>query len=510
MVRCDLWQGSTRSNKNCSPHHPPPRIKWTLYGRARHGFKSPRPIQIKRAADSSITPSRRRKSVRKSKLQAAESAPFAAHQQRFRVMREAASRRAAVRRQLFGRCARGISNRRETPKSSGDRIGSVFFVGLLTRSAHQVKSVMLRLSLSCKCSSRRRIKESILMRQQTARRTAFTLVELLVVIANIGVLVSLLLPAVQAAREAARRSQCTNNMKQVGLAMHNFEGARKVFPYTRYWNGIAGDKTNDMSAHVRIMPYMEGSTLTAYFTTTNTLGEDQTMPDGTPIMSVRVPTFVCPSEVRDMVKITAATGLPNGYLTNYGVNQGIWMVFDASGTMVPPGAFMPNVQFKAKDFQDGMSKTLMLAEVKGWTVGFSGGSATATPPTSPTSVAGYGGTTKATAVATTQSSHTEWGDGKCAQTGFTTAYTPNTYVPTTLLDGSTGDADYVFQSEGSVAASAGNPYTYAAVTSRSYHPSCVNVTFMDGSVRSIVDDIDLDTWQALSTRNGAEVTRIDF
>jgi prepilin-type processing-associated H-X9-DG protein len=292
--------------------------------------------------------------------------------------------------------------------------------------------------------------------------------------------------------------------------MHNFEGARKVFPYTRYWNGIAGDKTNDMSAQARILPFLEENILSSYFTTSSSLGEDQTMPDGTPIMSVRIPTFVCPSEARDMVKITAATGLPNGYLTNYGVNQGIWMIFDASGKTQPPGAFMPNIQLRAKDFQDGLSKTLMLAEVKGWTAGFSGGTATATSPTSTSAVAGYGGTTKATAVITTQSSHTEWGDGKCAQTGFTTAYTPNTVVPATLLDGSAGDVDYVNQAEGAVAATSATPYSYAAVTSRSYHTGVVNVAFMDGSIRSIANDIDLGTWQALSTRAGAEVTRIDY
>src|SRR3954469_22462761 len=93
----------------------------------------------------------------------------------------------------------------------------------------------------------------------SSRRRGFTLIELLVVIAIIGVLVALLLPAVQAAREAARRIQCTNNLKQLGLAIHNYESANGVLP-PPFVLGIISGRTlngNGWSAHARVLPYLE-------------------------------------------------------------------------------------------------------------------------------------------------------------------------------------------------------------------------------------------------------------
>src|SRR5512147_2313581 len=97
-------------------------------------------------------------------------------------------------------------------------------------------------------------------------RRAFTLIELLVVIAIIGVLIALLLPAVQAAREAARRSQCVNNLKQIGLAMHNYHSARNAFPLgsaknPKNWPGDSDLIWSGWSAHAMMLPYLEQQAL---------------------------------------------------------------------------------------------------------------------------------------------------------------------------------------------------------------------------------------------------------
>ena len=328
-------------------------------------------------------------------------------------------------------------------------------------------------------------------------RHGFTLVELLVVIAIIGVLVALLLPAVQAAREAARRSACTNNLRQVGLALHNFESARKAFPPSIKWSGTVGDKSNSVSAYVRLLPYVEEDNLGVFYTPTS--NEDQKLPDGRPIQSIRIPLFVCPTETNDVGKFNA-DGTPNAYPGTYALNLGTWMVFDPTLKTSPPGAFFMNSQLRAGQFTDGLSKTLAAAEVKAWQGYYAGATtAPATPPSSPADICGLGGTVKFGSNLTDNKAHTEWGDGKCNQTGFTTTFAPNTLVPCSA-NGATSDVDFVGVSEGSSLTA----LSYAAITARSYHADMVNVVMMDGSVQAISNSIDLTLWRNLSTRAGGE------
>ncbi len=205
----------------------------------------------------------------------------------------------------------------------------------------------------------------------STRRTAFTLVELLVVIAIIGILIALLLPAVQAAREAARRAACMNNVKQIALGMHNYESslgrlppARLTFEKDNFSQPVAQQKNSKWSPQARILPYLEESQF-------ESLIDYQQDYEATPfgdglIGAYRVPTYLCPSEARDQVR-SDSSGQPIHYPINYGVNRGIFLVFDPTGRQPEVGAFQASVGTRLSQINDGTSKTLMLSEVKGWT-----------------------------------------------------------------------------------------------------------------------------------------------
>jgi prepilin-type processing-associated H-X9-DG protein len=152
------------------------------------------------------------------------------------------------------------------------------------------------------------------------------------------------------------------------------------------------------------------------------------------------------------------------------------------------------------EFLDGTSNTIVAAEVKAWTV-YTRNTGPATT-TIPPDAASASALVAASASDTKLTGHTEWPDGRVHHTGFTATLTPNTFVRFTT-GGQIVDADYNSWQEGRDG-SAGNP-TYAIVTSRSFHPGVVNVALVDGSVRTIAETIDLQTWRAIATRAGGEV-----
>lgn len=322
---------------------------------------------------------------------------------------------------------------------------------------------------------------------------AFTLVELLVVIAIIGTLVGLLLPAVQAARESARRMQCQNHLKQWTLALANHEGATRRYPPLRTWGGQVATPGSSWSAQARLLPYVEEVAVGSEIA--RQLGVDYAaarLSDGvTPISSLRIAPLLCPSETKDRQRVDGATLY---YPLNYGVNAGTWLVLDPVTGETGDGTFIVNGRLRSADVLDGLSHTLAFAEVRAYTpYRRDSGSPRMPPPTSTDGVPS-GGTVKV------DSGHTEWVDGRVHQSGFTATFPPGTTVRVTV-NGVDVAGDWNNQRE---ALSATVP-TMAAVTSRSYHPGLVNAAMMDGSVRGIASDIAQDAWRALATRAGGEV-----
>lgn len=347
-----------------------------------------------------------------------------------------------------------------------------------------------------------------LLRRRSKPRRGFTLIELLVVIAIIAILVAILLPAVQQAREAARRTQCKNNLKQLGLALANYESTHSVFPM-----GIVADATVNggtytdpagdgglWSPQARLTPFIEA----ANFYDLCNLDEAYDSPDNNArgVKWTRISTLMCPSEVNDVQRGPGASDPDESYYPlNYAYNAGSWEAWNVLSQRAGDGAFGANTNFQARDYVDGMSNTMAFAEVKAFTAyNRDGSNGTATIPNDANGIEALialGGSNKS------NSGHTEWTDGRVHQSGFTATLPPNTPVVVPGAAATTaGDVgDYTSCRENKSCATP----TYAAITARSYHAGIVNSVLMDGSVRSFSDTVDLATWRGLSTRAGAEL-----
>jgi type II secretory pathway pseudopilin PulG len=200
-------------------------------------------------------------------------------------------------------------------------------------------------------------------------------VELLVVIAIIGILVALLLPAIQAAREAARRSQCVNNLKQIGVAMHNYHDSNKAFPPGWIYNGTTGQK--EWGWAVNLLPYLEQDALYANLDPCrlrlHALAVDP--PPSTEVQTLlqtSIPGFLCPSDVSKKL----ADNLNFGTLANWRLAKSNYIACaawstktDGGGTVRYPtraydsgGMFYGNSYLKMSDCLDGTSTTIMCSE----------------------------------------------------------------------------------------------------------------------------------------------------
>jgi prepilin-type N-terminal cleavage/methylation domain-containing protein len=207
-------------------------------------------------------------------------------------------------------------------------------------------------------------------------RYGFTLVELLVVIAIIGFLVGLLLPAVQAAREAARRLQCSNNIKQMGLALHNYESAHRTFPpgfisrVTGTWSGVGNDGIPEAgpgwSFFAMILPFMEQSNLHSTINFNLPISD----PVNAPARSMPVRDFKCPSDtwVDPVTVWPVSLGITDLAPTSYiaclgGGNPANAPRYSAMYEQQPfNGMFHRNVAIRVRDITDGTSKTIGLGE----------------------------------------------------------------------------------------------------------------------------------------------------
>lgn len=340
------------------------------------------------------------------------------------------------------------------------------------------------------------------MRRRTASNSpGFTLVELLVVIAIIGILIALLLPAVQAAREAARRSSCANNLRQIGVALHNYEAAVKVYPpsFCIVPGTTLTGNNGSWSIHGRLLPYLEQGQ--RYDLVKLDQAWDTQLASGVP--QLRLPVYLCPSEINDRVRVDAA-GKPFVYPHTYGFNFGSWLIYDPLTYKTGDGPFFVNAKIRPAHITDGLSHTLATAEVKSFTPYFRNTPADPgpTPPDQTTALTGWasGAQFKLGKKPNDNTGHTEWCDGRVHHSGFTTVFTPNVKVFYQHTDGVKYDVDFNSRQEGQSL----TQVSYAAVTARSFHAGGVNALLMDGSGRFVADAIDRRVWQALGTRAGQE------
>jgi prepilin-type N-terminal cleavage/methylation domain-containing protein/prepilin-type processing-associated H-X9-DG protein len=353
-------------------------------------------------------------------------------------------------------------------------------------------------------------------RRNVACLRGFTLIELLVVIAIIAVLIALLLPAVQAAREAARRIQCVNNFKQLGLGMHNYENGNGVLPpqmVLTFTSAGAVAWKSTWGASSRITPYLELATL---YNTINYTNKTSDRSNATAV-STQLAVFLCPSEPNKQAFSTTSTaGVTTTYgVSNYGWCEGTWYTFGGFASPAPtPAAIGSNLSRTFASFTDGLSNTVLGSEVKTYMPAYH--DCGAVPPPGP--VGSYSAPDIATVLAsiaaaagsgckfatapsgTLGGGHTHWCNGNSFYDGFTTALPPNTLSPAGTP---AVDSDMSSEDEDD-----GGP-TYAAVTSRSHHPGIVNALFADGSVHTIKNTINYQTWRALGTVGGGEVVSSD-
>ncbi len=306
------------------------------------------------------------------------------------------------------------------------------------------------------------------------RRSGFTLIELLVVIAIIAILIGLLVPAVQKVREAAARTQCVNNQKQIGLALHGFHDVIKFLPPGQF-NRFATDpdlgKANRACWFQAILPYVEQMAL--YNQIYPTLASSNTAAFSIAGHETVIATFMCPSDPGAGKNITAGASTPaasQGFHSNYVLCAGSTLFGNAGQGNTLNGCFYPWSKTRMTDITDGTSNTAFGSEI------------ILVPDTGSHDLRGR--------------VYNTW-QGNVL---FSTLYPPNTTV---------GDqSDYCIAAP--MAPCAGLGGSNLVQSARSMHPGGVNVLMGDGTVRFVTNSVSVSTWNAVGTRSTGEVIPGDF
>jgi prepilin-type N-terminal cleavage/methylation domain-containing protein/prepilin-type processing-associated H-X9-DG protein len=356
------------------------------------------------------------------------------------------------------------------------------------------------------------------------RRSAFTLIELLVVIAIIAVLIALLLPAVQAAREAARRAQCTNNLKQIGLALHNYESGTGSFPWTQgtamssYPNFSSGKMSweagydgsaqeyQNFGALALMLPYMEQTP--TYNAINFSFGMATfVIPGSTDVcqataINQTINSFLCPSDAQGRGR--------NNYRASNGTNWDWWSRSGGAGALTRPqpggqtigtiagvtDGTANTIAFFERNRGDGDNSRYSRGDV------YVGVGTLANFPTyvlsNPADFTFLNSQAIPACLSFVQSNPTatwDWGGFYWAAGEYTNSVgsfnlTPNSKTPDCSPWGGVGTG-------------------YGFFSARSYHPGGINAAFADGSVRFIKDSINPLTWFALGTRGNGEVISAD-
>lgn len=341
-------------------------------------------------------------------------------------------------------------------------------------------------------------------------RAGFTLIELLVVIAVIAILIGLLLPAVQKVREAAARAACDNNLKQIGLALHNYEGATGRFPPAR--NPFSPPPPLIHSALARLLPYVEQNALGQMmdFTTPPLYFSGATPPSsGNYTASITVvKLWLCPSDrvqgvvpgdVSLAVTPGGSTSTTDHYAgTNYVCCVGSGSAAAAWGKYANSDGMFGQSPIKVLDVTDGLSNTVAFSESL---IGPGGpaeppGAATLTDPSRQV----------LTLPGSTVTSDTNCGYGSNPSSPPGGGYWSNARGAK-WVDGHYGDANYNHfllpnDPRWDCSNASHNPGLAAA---RSQHAGGVNVLFGDGSVRFVTNGVSVAAWQAIATRSAGDV-----